>query len=186
MTATGQEERWGIRIKRKKSKQQEEITKKGGKKQSGRLQRRHEKTTQENLAISHASLVAKVAKSKRHLSHHDSQCDRKKWRHFGPEQQRKGTYWATCSFVCSFAALLICWLHTACFALALCCIHSSTHSLTHALTHSQAHGKEVFVNEMNTSISYNFKPLCNVTEKVAGKLSHLFFPAPTYPHQFWF
>ena len=32
--------------------------------------------------------------------------------------------------------------------------------LARSLTHSRAHGKEVFVFELNASISYNFSPLC--------------------------
>ena len=48
-------------------------------------------------------------------------------------------------------------LRTARFARALRCAHSFARSLTH----SGAHGKEVFVYEMNASISYHLKPLCS-------------------------
>ena len=38
------------------------------------------------------------------------------------------------------------------------CAHSLARSLARSLTRFQAHGKEVFVYEMNASISYDFYP----------------------------
>ena len=47
--------------------------------------------------------------------------------------------------------------------------HSLFRSLVRShrsLTHSGAHGKDVFVYELNASISYNMKPLCRAPERL--------------------
>ena len=52
-------------------------------------------------------------------------------------------------------------LRTASFARVLRCAHSFAplRSFARSLTRSRAHGKEVFVYEVNASISYSFNPL---------------------------
>ena len=47
------------------------------------------------------------------------------------------------------------------------------HSFARSLTRSLAHGKEVYVFEMNASISYNFKILCIVTSKILTERSEV-------------
>ena len=54
---------------------------------------------------------------------------------------------------------LICLLCTGCIARTLRCAHSFARSLARPFTCSRAHGKEVFVYELNASISCSFNPL---------------------------
>ena len=73
------------------------------------------------------------------------------------------------SFACStLVSLLVC-------SVVLIC------SLTCSLTRFQAHGKEVFVHEINASISYSFNPLCTDDKMICG-VDFLLFPHCTMVH----
>ena len=80
-------------------------------------------------------------------------------------------YWAIRSSVYSFARTA----HSfACSALLASLARSAAliRSLARSLTHSGAHGEEVFVYELNASISYHLRPLC--TDRDANSMpSHI-------------
>ena len=44
--------------------------------------------------------------------------------------------------------------------LLICSLIRSLQSRARSFIHSRAHGKEIYVYELNASISYNFNPLC--------------------------
>ena len=76
--------------------------------------------------------------------------------------QRVLGYLLVPSFICLFA----CTSHSfLCYALLALHTHSAAlfFSLAYSLTCSQAHRKKAIVHVMNSSISYNFNPLCIAT-----------------------
>ena len=65
-------------------------------------------------------------------------------------------------------------LRTARFA----CSHRCAHWFARSLTHSGAHWKEIYVYEMNASISYRFNPLWPLVPPYPPPLHLSFLPLP--------
>ena len=81
-------------------------------------------------------------------------------------------FWAICCSVCSFAGTAHSFACSELLAL-LARFTALIRSLARSLAHSGAHGKEVFVYELNASISYHLNPLyCGLKSRINAVVNH--------------